>query len=665
MGSTRPTSRPRSLSTGRDSLWATRQSYRVYRSEVGRILSPKGAISRPTSPAVQRMFDDVDSVRVDVIQNSNRAELVAQLQDNPAVRLSKVPSGSHMLVIFQGGNEETNVKHFNDELLGPEITNVLISMRDEVIAAGLKYFKLAEDDTCVSSDHKTCHYHINQTQIRNALGKLQETLPIEAFQYTTAVSAIGSDQSLEVITYVMRRIEKDIQEAARRILEEKISSLLDEPEGMPQIRKIRTWLETQLGNIKLNFGLSEEVHTTIGDIEALKERFWVDQQATWSARKAEGSTEHGKAFDMITFIDDIAMIREDTLNDPNLADFFETVTIDGIETKLLKIAIIHNLRKWATVKKQYAGDTVMLAKYKKLQKYYQAINGIDYINPWVDIESAHAAISHFDRITTSTSNISEVKKAILMDERDDRDCTPAYFHHQGTEFNSAYYVSFDAIGIGDTNARDIEFTTVKAINHLNTHRNTRTTKTIKTELKDIVMSVGSKISTVIREKFEAARAEINASLKNVRIFTTRGGDEWHVLIGDPTNIEPEVVFITIATIAQKHGLRATVSYKETIPDGQALLQIASDLDRIEAHYRALDLNERNNATIKGFEKAGLPNIIAIPGEGPYTAALFPHKDSFIEISNISAIAGAIEKLKSRELTVNADTILSVIVGASV
>ncbi len=664
MASQRPTLRTtQPLAGPGDSLWGVKESYRAYRHEIAGIFKPKGVIEGPTSPAVARILEDVEIVKNDILPNTNTEQLANEILANPAVKLARVPTGSHMLVIFQGGNDETNIKHFNDELLGPEVTNVLIAMRDEVIAAGLKYFKLADDDTCVSSDHKTCHYCINQVHIKMALDKLQETLPADNFRVTTDISAIGSSQSLEVISYVMQRIERDIQEAARTILEAKIVTLLGSEDGQNQIRKIRFWLQKQLGNIKLNFGLSEEVHTVLGGQEALKDRFWIDQQATWSARKAEGSVERGKSFDLLTFVDDINAIRQEALEDEDLDEFFEEINNDGQPHRLLKLDVIHNLRKWATVKKQYANNDAILAKYQKLQRYYQAINGIDYITPWVDIQSADAAISHFETITSSPDNIDELKRAILMDQRNNKDCTSEYFHYQGTEFNAAYYISFDAIGIGDINARDIELTAIKAIRHLHSHRSTKSTKTIKADLQEIIMSVGQNVSVLLRDAFDNARTEIEAALPNVTLYTTRGGDEWHVLIGDPYSFDPEQLFDTIARIAQKYHLRATISYKDSSVDASQPLHVNSDLERVEAHYKALDLNEQNNAKIKQFEKEGLTDIVAISREHR-TAAKIPYKGGYKEVS-IASIAGAIEVAKGRDLTINEDTIVGILVGAAI
>lgn len=664
MSTLTPTGLPRASFDGtRESLWAKRKSYRVYRDQVAHILSPRGLSPEPLSPVAAGMLEDIDRVK-SIMSDPPEVDLIAEIKARPAMKLAHIPPSSHMLVIFQGGNDETNVKHFNDELLGPEVTNVLIAMRDNVIAAGLRYFELADETTCVSSDHKTCHYSISNSHVKRALSKLQETLPAEAFTVTTTASGVGSPQSLEVISYVMKHIEKDIQEAARKILEAKIETLLPDAENLDQIRKIRTWLATQLGNIKLNFGLSEEVNTMLGGEEALKDRFWADHQATWSARKAEGSLERGKSFDIFTFVNDIDAIRQEALADTDLTDFFEPVTIDGVAYRLLKKDVIHNLRKWASVKKQYAYDQDMLNKYKKLQRYYQAINGIDYITPWVDIASAHDTISYFEDITSTPDRVEELQKALLMDQRNDQDCTAEYFHYQGTEFNSAYYVSFDAIGIGDINARDIELTAIQAIKYLNTYRSTRATSTIKAELQKIIMSVGQKVSILIRETFDAARTEIENTLKNVTIYTTRGGDEWHVLIGDPAHLDPHLVFNTIARIAQKHHLRATISYKEiTSPDPMSL-GVVSDTERVEAHCQALDINEQNNAKVKAFEKAGLSNVVAIPGEENHTAAKIPYQDGYKEISNIAAIAGAIEVAKDRHLPINPDVIIGILVGAA-
>ncbi len=663
MATLRPSTRPASFDALRQSLWMNRTSYRVYRDQVAGILAPTELSKGAISPVVGSMMEDIARVKT-IMRNPPEIDLVTEIKERPAMKLAHIPPGSHMLVIFQGGNDETNVKHFNDELLGPEVTNVLIAMRDEVIDAGLKFFELADDVTCVSSDHKTCHYYINDTHVKKALSKLQETLPVEAFTVTTSTSAIGSPQSLEVISYVMKHIEKDIQEAARRILEAKIAALLDTEDNLDQIKKIRYWLESQLRNIKLDFGLSEEVNTVLGGKEALKDRFWADQQATWSARKADSAAEKGKSFDIFTFVDDIQTIRQETLADEDLLEFFEPATIDGETYQLLKKEVIHNLRKWALVKKQYASDKAMMTKYDKLRRYYQAINGIDYITPWVDIESAHDSISYFEDITTSPDNIEELQKVLLMDQRNNKDCSAEYFHYQGTEFNSAYYISFDAIGIGDVNARDIELTALKAIKHLNTHRSTKSTTALKTDLQTIIMSVGQKVSIQIRETFDAARAEIENALTNVSIYTTRGGDEWHVLIGDPAHLDPNLVFDTIARIAQKYKLRATISYKEITQTDPSTLRVISDTERINAHYQALDLNEQNNAKIKAFEKAGLDDVVAIPGEDYHTAAKLPYRGKFKEISNIASIAGAIELAKQRDLPINPDTIIGILVGAA-
>lgn len=664
MASRRPSLRTQPILVGSgESLWPSKESYRIYRGQVADIFTPRGVSEEQTSPAIAKILEDVMTIKNDILPNSDNEHLATEILDNPAVKLAHVPAGSHMFVIFQGGNDETNIKHFNDELLGPEITNVLIAMRDEVIAAGLKYFKLADEETCVSSDHKTCHYYITETHIKNALSKLQETLPAEAFNVTTTISAIGSSQSLEVISYVLQRIDRDIQEAARRILEAKIETLLETEEGLNQVKKIRKWLQTQLGNIKLNFGLSEEIHTVPGGQEALKDRFWKDQQATWSARKAEGSTERGKSFDLIQFVDDINAIRQETLEDEDLDEFFEEVNNNGQTHRLLKLDVVHNLRKWATVKKQHADNSIMLAKYRKLQRYYQAINGIDYITPWVDIESANAAISHFEEITQSPDNSDDLKKALLMDQRNNQDCTAEYFHYQGTEFNSAYYISFDAIGIGDINARDIELTAIQAIQYLHTHRGNTPTSPLKVAMQAIIMSVGQKVSVLLRDTFENARAEIEAILPTVTLYTTRGGDEWHVLIGDPRNLDSNLLFETIARIAQKYNLRATISYKDRTTDDTDPLHVTSDLERVDAHYKALDLNEQNNAKIKMFEKEGLTDIIAIP-RGQRTAAKIAYNDGYKEVSNIASIAGAIEVAKGRGLPINKDTIIGILVGAA-
>ena len=646
-----------SLEAGQASLWPTRETYRDFRLRVGDILGTTKNVSRPTSPAIHRIMSDVETIKIDILNNNNRPDLVAAVLEKPAVKLARTPADSYIFVLFPGGS--ATVKDFNDELLGPELTNVLLDKRDQVNKETLKYFQLADEDNQISSNHKTCHYYITSDQLKKALYKLSESVDIESIGLQLGDGPIGSAEALKIISYVVQRIERDIQAAVLTILEARISDLLETPNSRDQINKIRAWQHNHLKNVKLSFGVSERINTVLGGEEALKNRFWADQQAEWSARRAEASTGRGEAFDLFKFIHEIDQVRTETLDDAELVDFFEEVDLGTRKELLLKTDVIHNLRKWTTTQKMYANDPAMMAKYYKLRRYYQTVNGIDYINPWVDTEHAFTAISHFEEVSEST-DIDDLKHALLMDQRESKDCTPEYFHYQGTEFNSACYVSFDAIGIGDINARDIEITALTATQHLKTKGVDSISPNLKSELQNIIMTVGQRVSIDIKEKFAAARREIESTVKGCPVFTTRGGDEWHVLIGDPDRLDHDSIFTTIASIAQKHNLRATVSYKDTKAVEKVDLGVPTDLERVEAHFQALDNNELNNALIKTIEKAGLNGVVAIPGEKEHTAALIPTGDNFTEVSNIAAIAGAIKIVDERGLVVNNTNVKAVL-----
>lgn len=648
-------SKPSSFADFRESLWEReRASYKPYRTKVraiiGQVDTP-GAV--PTSPAVNKIMDDIDTLRNDILLEGNEEQLRLKINEIDALRLARVPAGNNILVIFQGG---ADVKFFNDELVGPELTNVIIEKRDELIEAGLQYFGIAEEHNYLYSNHKTDRYWIGPHNIAKALDKIQNTVPPDYLGVTTSIPAVGGVESMQVIGYALKKIEQDVQAAIRAILEGHATKLRRSDPNSVQAQKIDQWLEQDLSKFKLHFGLSDSIPANDNDIAALNDRFWTDQQAEWSARAALNKDRQGVHFELIKMIDDIAAIRTEILADPELAEFFETDT--ETEALVLKKDVVHNLRKWHSFKKINEDQPATLKKYQKLRRYYTAINSIDYILPWPSVEQATTTIKRLDKVSKSPDNMREMKQVLIQDQRDNRDVTAAYFHYEGTEHSNALYVSFDAIGMGDINARDIETTIINAITYLNKNRLTTATQTIHNTLRKVISNVGQKVTVSIQEKFNFAREKIELATNGLKIYTTRGGDEWHVLIPDSDRIDPLHICKEVWAISQSQNLRATISFKAstaTLDDGQ----------RATDHHEALDNNERNNALIKEFETAGLHGIIAIPpAEGDHTAALLYYQDRWKEVSDINIITSAITRLRDLGLQVTMDGVMGVIAATA-
>lgn len=648
------TNRPSSFATFKESLWAQRKSYDPYRERVKRVIGQvdtPGTV--PTSPAVTKIMQDIDMFRNDILFEEDEDKLRLRINEIDALRLARIPAGNNILVIFQGG---ADVKFLNDELVGPELTNVIIEKRDELTEAGLQYFGLAEENNYLYSNHKTDRYWIGPSNIAKALGKIQTTVPPSHFSITTSNPAVGGVESMQVIRYALKKIEQDVQAAIRTILEGHAVKLRAQDQDSVQAQKIDYWLEHDLSKFKLHFGLSGTIPSNDNETANLSDRFWVDQQAEWSARAALNQDRQGIYFELIKMIDDIATIRAEVLKDPDLEEFFEMDT--DTEARVLKKDIVHNLRKWHSFQKLHADQPVLLKRYQKLRRYYTAINSVDYILPWTNVEQAEASIKRLDKVSKSHDNIHEMKQVLLQDQRDTRDGTTTYFHYQGTEHSNALYVSFDAIGMGDINARDIETTIIKAIDYLDRNRTTTPTQTIQTNLRLAISNVGTKVTVAIKEKFAKAREMIEEATNQAKIYTTRGGDEWHVIIPDSEKIDAMHICKQVWEIAQSQNLRATISFKAstaTLDDGQ----------RVADHHEALDVNERNNALIKEFENAGLYGIVAIPpAEGEHTAALLYYQGRWKEVSNINIINGAITRLRDLGLQVTMDGVMGVVAATA-
>lgn len=626
-----------------------RASYRIFRDHIGRIIgTEKEHDPEHNSPAVQHILAEITDLRITVMEETEREKLVALVATNPALRLNRAPVGARIFVMLHGGPDSHTIKYLNDELVGPEVTNAILDKRNAVIAEALDYFGLASDDQCIAENHKTVHYIVDDRRIEQVKQKI----------LTMTRKYIPTD-SRDVLNYITIYIEDDVKKAIKNILLAHCKTLASDPSKAAQIANIQHWIDTELDRLTLNFGLSDNISSEPGTSKpSTKERFWADHQAEWSARIAHVESQaadtqahpqrRGETFELKRSVDKITAARNEVLQDPSLREFFEAVIENDEHFLVLKSSVVHDLRKWDVFQKEHAYDHDLLSKYARLRQYYRTINCLDYIIPWVDLDGACQAIEMLKRTITS-GDISDLRDVLTHDQRDHEDYSAAFFHLTSLDHPSAYYVSFDAIGIGDLNARDIEITAIRAAMTMSAKEGFESPYALQSEIQAIVTAVGQKVSALIREKIDIAREILGEELPGVQFFSTRGGDEWHVLIPDNDAFTAEKLYLAVTKINAETGLRSAITHKNS----QALFEAG----RIDDHHQALDHNELNIAFIKEFEKAGLPGVVTMV-EGSHTAAYVQHSGGILAIDKIIALSNAIHALNQQGAKVTPDSVVA-------
>ncbi len=665
---------PDQLRPRESSLWwhERRPSYAVYRQGLESIIHTADPDLAHVPPAVRNIANAIRDFRNNILETDSLADLKERIAQDPSYRLARIPLHSRVLVILQGGKESASIKYFNDELVGPEVTNVILAQKEAIISRTLAFFELADEDDHLSSNHKTNHFCISDNHYQKTVAKFESTLPPNVLPGLATAGTLGNPASFAVIDYIVRRAERELHTAIKAILTTHAETLRKDPDTQAQAEKIDHWLATELDGFKLYFGLSNSVETIAGTKDGLASRFWADQQAEWSARsthtqedqapKTTNEKLRGEEFDLFKNLRSIEEARAQVIAMSELQDFFEEIDYEGSKVKVLKLQVIHNIRKWTSFKASIEHDASLLTKYERLRWYYKTINSIDYILPYTDADDAFAVInSHDALVNTPSTTIDDLKDILTHDPRDMRDVSADYFHYIGTEHPEAIYVSFDAIGIGDLNARDLELVATKAANTLAEKQADRTTSIaeIKRILRNILINVGKNVTLSIQQKFDDARTIFESDMQGIKFFTMRGGDEWHAIFPLETgdSIDLDLLAFTIHRISHETDLRAVASKKELQgPEG------ALESGRVFAHYQSLDKNERNNATIKELEKLGLYNIVAIPGEGNNTAALVLHGEKLRLVPKIGFITDAVEVLRNEGLPISIDGVMGVMVG---
>lgn len=635
----------------------------TYRDMLRRIVDVATASEQDNLPAAAAYIrDQIDDFRIHVIDNQDPEQLKRLISSSPTFRLAHTPIGSLVLVVVHAGEESTSIKYLNDTF-GPNITNAIIDKRDELLNIRLKYYALATETSVIDNSYKIARYCIDRNNLPKAVAKLELTLNAAALARHHIDPEGNCD--LAVINYILAQVENDTRSAMRVILENESRRLRDNDLYSAQASKIDEWLATQLQYFTLNFGLSDAVHTLPGTGNGLEQRVWINKQSEWIARasgqrytngtQAVERRLRGGAFNLLGLVNDIQTSRNAVIQDPELVDFFETVADPDLgNVLLLKVEVVNNLRKWSDFKVLHATDPELIARYEKLKRYYQTINAIDYIFPWVSIDDAQTSIQNTEDLL-QTNNIAKLKKALFYDERDKRDCTESYFHYQGTEHSEAFYISFDAIGIGNMNVRDFEKISLRLLKQ-NSPTSNQPLAQSKDKARKLLMEVGNTVTKLIQDKINAARALLASELPGAQFFSMRGGDEWTVVIPDQDRASPEAIYNVVCKISDTIGLRASVSHKESTA-------VTDDTKRVLDHYHALDTNAKNNAFIKELESLGLKNIVAIPGENGNTAAIFQHPtipNQSITIDKIGAVLSAAKGLKQREIPISISTVIAVL-----
>lgn len=635
----------------------------TYRALVNKIVSISTAPEHANLPAAAAYIrDQIDDFRIHVLDSNDPEQLKSRISSDSTLRLAHIPIGSVVLVVVHAGSESTSIKYLNDTF-GPNITNAIIDKRDELLFLRLEYYQLADRSSVIDNGYKIARYSIDRNRLPKALEKLETRLNAEALARNHFDPEGNND--LAVINYVLALVENDTKSAIRSFLEDETRRLRENDPQSTQANKIEEWLATQLQYFTLNFGFSDPVNTPTSTRNGLEQRVWTSKQSEWIARASSQRYTNGTkvverrlrggAFNLQGLVNDIQKGRNEALEDESLVDFFEMVQDPTLgDVLLLKADVVNNLRKWANFKAVHATDIDLIARYEKLRRYYQTINAIDYIFPWASIDDAQAVIQDTEDLL-QTNDIADLKNALLYDERDKRDCTESYFHYQGTEYSEAFYVSLDAIGIGNMNVRDFEKISLRLLKQ-NKSTTTQPLANSKDNARKLLMEVGNTVTKLIQDKIDEARELLAQELPGIQFYSMRGGDEWTVMIPAQSGLLPEDVYRVTCKISDTTDFRASVSHKKSSA-------VIDNDQRILDHYQALDTNAKNNAFIKELESLGLKNIVAIPGENNHTAAIFPHPsipNQSIIVDKIGAVLAAAKGLKLKKIPITIATVVAVL-----
>lgn len=646
----------------RESGEAQRPLRSTYRATLRDILALSVVASSETLPAAAIvMRDEIKDYRENIRDCNDPKKLKARIEASPTLRMARTPADYQILDIVHAGTERTKIKFLNDNF-GPDIANAIIDKRDLILNKLFEYFGIAKAEDIIDNGFKVAQYRTKPDNLRIARTKLESNYNADVL----ARNGIDpeSTNDLPVINYILKTAEIEIRAATKSILESEVRRLREIDENDPIASKIDAWLSTDLQHFTLNFGLSEVLKTPAGTTVGLEQRVWAHKQGEWIARAScqrytnnlfgDERRLRGGVFNITGLTNDIATARTEILADTELTEFFEEITDRELgRVRMLRGDVVNNLRKWDAFIEKNADNPDLIRRYEKLKRYYLTINSIDYIFPWATISDASDAIQKVEAICDG-DNIDALKSVLTTDERDVRDCKSGLFHHLGTDYSEAYYISLDVIGIGNMNVRDFERICLLLLKQ----RQARPVKSVadeKEQARKLLMQVGNTVTAMIQAKINDAREILETELPGIKFHSLRGGDEWTVIIPHDPRLKKEQVFKAINKVNNRTGMRAAVSNKES-------LAVLDDNQRILDHYQALETNARNNAIIKELEALGLYNVVAIP-DGNGSGALFPDPEdpnSTITVDKIGALLSAAQGLKARGRRVSIDAVIGVL-----
>lgn len=474
--------------------------------------------------------------------------------------IRSLKKGDKLVAVLVPGADFLKIKHLNDEVFTPTITNGILEKKQKLVKDKMKGEVLLHD-------------------------------------YKSDFIKVPENTSSEQIDSIMQEIDNEMTVFITGIVDNLLNNESTDEKKKVVLKKFKNKLTGNKGGYKLNFG------TTTVDGDTMDDKLWAIAKASQTCLTGREKGRYGTEADEMETLGEVGAIKElrGKIMDSGNVVFDEDGNAFEIFTKkddgkwMMNRDVLRDVRKGKF--KPGKGNEDIAAE---INTYVKKINVIDSVKPFVheEIQDAEEKIQKNGEIAKDVEgHSSEAAEKLDTDEKDPNFTSRDRFNKMVAEMPNCQYVSIDVLDLGvdqlleyESLLQEVEESPeadkIKKLKEISLKSGDETTKRLKT-FREIT-------AQVIREKLHLEKDE--------KILGSVGGDELMLAFDGQKMKQEEIEEIVFEAKKRLKEHESKVEIRVVVAEAQK--NIKADISRQEkvaAHVDAVGRTEAATIVAKEIE----------------------------------------------------------------